>query len=149
MAPTPSQFNGPAAEESPERASARLLRRALHQLEQDALADAAVGDAQPADRPSGADCVEDGAAAEHEIGALASNARVGGAALDVEPREMARDQLDLVEGQHAAIDKGADIARQSEMHPGQGRHCAGTAEHLDLAGADLAADAVLALEGLK
>ena len=62
---------------------------------------------------------------------------------------MARDQLDLVEGQHAAIDKGADIARQSEMHPGQGRHCAGTAEHLDLAGADLAADAVLALEGLK
>src|SRR2546421_6357993 len=103
MAPTPSQFNGPAAEESPERASARLLRRALHQLEQDALADAAVGDAQPTDRPSGADCVEDGAAAKHEIGALASNARVGGAALDVEPRQMVRDPSDLIEGHDASI----------------------------------------------
>ena len=45
-------------------------RAALHQVEQDALADAAVGDAQPADRPGGADRVEDGAAAQHQIGAF-------------------------------------------------------------------------------
>src|SRR5437763_15083813 len=118
MSPTPSQFNGPAAEESTERASERLLRRALHQIEQEALANAAVGDAQPADRPSGADCVEDGAAAEQEMGALASNARVGGAALDDEPREMARDQLDLSEGQHAALDQGPARARPSALPPG-------------------------------
>src|SRR4051794_26875427 len=44
---------------------------ALHELEQDALADAAIGDAQPANRPSGADRIEDGAAAQHQVGTLA------------------------------------------------------------------------------
>src|SRR6266853_5710825 len=101
---------------------------ALHQLEQDALADAAVGDAQPADRPGGADRIEDGAAAQYQIGALAADAGIGGAAFDVEPGEMARHQLDLIEGQHAAVDKGADIARQGEMHPGEGRDRAGATE---------------------
>src|SRR5436190_5047001 len=116
-----------------------LLRAALHQLEQDALADAAIGNAQPADRPGGADRIEDGAAAQHQVGALAADAGIGGATFDVEPSEMARHQLDLIEGQHAAVDKGADVARQGEMHPGQCRYRAGTAEHLHLAGADLAA----------
>ena len=121
-------------------------RRAVHQVEQDALADAAIGDAQAADRPGRADRVEDGAAAQHQIGALAADAGVGGAALDVEPGEMARDDLDLVEGQHAAVDHRADIARQRQIDAGQRRHRARAAEHLHLAGADLAADAVQLLE---
>src|SRR5207244_7729220 len=81
----------------------------VHQVEQDALADAAIGDAQPADRPDRADRVEDGAAAQHQVGALAADAGVGGAALEVEPGEVARDDLDLVEAQRAAVDQRADI----------------------------------------
>src|SRR6202158_2536147 len=70
-----------------------LLGAALHQFEQDAFADAAIGDAQPADRPGGADRIEDGAAAQHQIGALAPDARAGGAALDIQPGKMPRHQL--------------------------------------------------------
>src|SRR5205085_10293135 len=57
-----NQFNDALRKE----ARSRLERGALHQLEQDALADAAVGDAQPGDGPGGADRIEDRAAAEHE-----------------------------------------------------------------------------------
>src|SRR5690349_6790646 len=52
----------------------------VHQVEEDAFADAAVGDAQAADRPGRADRVEDGAAAEDQVGALAPDAGAGGAA---------------------------------------------------------------------
>ena len=118
----------------------------LHQVEQDAFADAAIGDAQAADRPGRADRVENGAAAEHQIGALAPDAGAGGAARDIEPGKVARDQLDLVEGQGAAVDQRADLTRQRKGHPGQRRYRTRAAEHLHLAVADLAPDAVAFLE---
>ncbi len=43
---------------------------APHEAEKDALANAAIGDAQLADRPEPADRVENGAAGENEIGPL-------------------------------------------------------------------------------
>ena len=71
----------------------------LHQVEEDALPDAAIGDAQAADRPGRADRIEDRAAAQHQIGAFAADARVGGPSGEVETGEMGRDDRDLLEGQ--------------------------------------------------
>ena len=50
-----------------------------HQVHQDALAQAAVGDAQAVGREGAPDRLEDGAAGEHEIGAVAADAGVRGA----------------------------------------------------------------------
>src|SRR5208282_2491807 len=102
----------------------------IHQIEQDALTHAAIGDAQPADRPGRADRVKDRATGEHQIGALAANAWARRAAGEVEPGQMARDLIDLVEGQGAAIDHGADIARQREMDAGERRYRTRAADHL-------------------
>ena len=65
------------------------LQQPLHQVEEDALPDAAIGDAQAADRPHQTDRVENRAAAQHQIGALMPDTGVGGAAFDIKPRQMA------------------------------------------------------------
>src|SRR5215472_3997139 len=91
-----------------------LMAGAAHQVEEDALAHAAVGDAQLADRPGGADRIEDRATRQHQIGALAADAGAGGTPGEVEPGEMARHLVDLPEGQRAAVDHRADVARQRE-----------------------------------
>src|SRR5665213_3934362 len=107
-----------------------MLGAAVYQIEQDALAHAAVGDAELADRPGRADRVEDRAAAEHQVGALAADAGARRAAGEVEPGQMARHLVDLREGERAAVDHRADVARQSEMNAGQRRHRARAADHL-------------------
>ena len=66
----------------------------------------------------------------------------GGAAGKVESGEMVRDAVDLREGEGAAVDHRADIARQRHMNPGERRHGARAADHLDAARADMAADVV-------
>jgi hypothetical protein len=60
----------------------------VDQIKQDALAHPAIGDAQPANRPGLADRIEDGAAAQHEIGALAADARARSPAGKIETGEM-------------------------------------------------------------
>ena len=51
-----------------------------HHLHQHAFAQAAVGDAQPLARKRAADRFEDGAAGEHQVGALGADAGIGDAA---------------------------------------------------------------------
>jgi len=55
-----------------------------HQVEENALAYTPIGDPQSTNRPSRTDRVENGATAQHQIGALTSDARVGGVAVKVE-----------------------------------------------------------------
>ena len=52
-----------------------------HQRRQDALAQTAVGNSQALARPQAQDRLEDGAAGEHEVGAVAADARLGDALL--------------------------------------------------------------------
>src|SRR5271157_4944821 len=85
---------------------------ALHQIEENALAHAAIGDPQSADRPSRADCVENRAPAQNQVGALAADTGVGGAAGQIEAGEVTRDPGDLLESQGAAVNQRAGVARQ-------------------------------------
>src|SRR5207253_162649 len=71
-----------------------------HQIEEDPFPDPAIGDAQPADRPGRANRVEDRAAAQHQIGALAADTGTGSASGEVEACQMGRNHRDLLEGQH-------------------------------------------------
>ena len=57
-----------------------------HQVHQDALAQAAIGDAQAVRGEGAADRLKDGAAGEHEVGALAADAGIFGAAVEIERR---------------------------------------------------------------
>src|SRR5262249_9214875 len=84
---------------------------ALHQVEENTLAHTPVGDTQATDGPSRTDRVEDGTAAQHQISTLAADAGIGRAAVKVEPGEIGRNGRDLLEGQHAAVDERANIAR--------------------------------------
>src|SRR5664279_2037222 len=73
------------------RLSAYTDRAVLaHHLHQHALAQAAIGDPQPRQRKRTADRVENGAARQHQIGALDADAVVAGAFL-IAHGEQARD----------------------------------------------------------
>ena len=60
-----------------------------HQGRQDAFAQTAVGNAQPLARPHAQDGLEDRAAGEHEVGAVAADARLGDALLVGAPQQVA------------------------------------------------------------
>ena len=96
----------------------------MHQIEEDALPDPAIGDPQAADRPGLTNRVEDRAAAQYEIGALAANTRIGGTPRKVETREMGGHDRYLLECEDAAVDERAGITRQCQMDAREGRHCA-------------------------
>ena len=63
---------------------------ARHQRAQDALADAAVGDAEVLGRPDVDDRLEDRAAGDDQVGALAADARQSRALLIVHARRSSR-----------------------------------------------------------
>src|SRR5690349_20157080 len=101
-----------------------------HHLHQHALAQPAIGDAQPPAREGASHGIEDGAAGEHEIGALGTDAGVGDAIL-IAPVEQPLDHrghLDI--GQPAAVDPAAVITLEIKEHARDGGHRAGGAEHV-------------------
>ena len=83
-----------------------------HHLDQHAFAQAAVGDAQPRQRKGLADGIEDGAAREHQVGALDADAGVGGALLDSSsPSSRVDGGGDIGIAHPDAVDAPAIVAR--------------------------------------
>ena len=83
------------------------------------------------------DRLEDGAAGEHEIGALVADAGVGGA-LGVAHGAQRRDRrVDLGAASHRPSTGAAVVARQVEMHAGDRRHRPGGAEQMEARAARL------------
>ena len=85
-----------------------------HHLDQHALAQTAIGDAQSLARKKSANGVEDGAAGEHEIGALGADAGIGRALVETHRHELADDARYLIVGQPAAVDAPAIVAPQAQ-----------------------------------
>src|SRR5690606_24332808 len=67
----------------------------MHHPEQDALAQAAIGDAHTIARESPADRLEDGAARQHEIGAFATDTGIGCASGIVHFDQLVDDRQDV------------------------------------------------------
>ena len=109
-------------------AAPRRYPSARIKLHQDALAQAAVGDAQPAALPFAPDRLEHGAAGEHQVGALAPDAGIVAPRLVVHAAQLQHHPLDLVVLHPQPVDIAAVVARQVEMHAGERRHRAGGAE---------------------
>src|SRR5262249_26720768 len=101
-----------------------------HQLHQNALAQAAVGDAQALARKGTPDRLEDRAAGEHEVGALGADARVRDALGVARGDEMIEHAGNLGFRHPAAVDVAPLVARQLEMHAGDRRHGPGGAEQM-------------------
>ena len=104
-----------------------------HHLDQHALAQAAVGDAQARQREGVADRVENGAAGQHQIGALDADAIVVGALLVAHAEQPLDDGGDVGIVHPDAVDAAAVVARQIEMDAGQRRHGARRAEQVHVA----------------
>src|SRR6185437_11663083 len=121
-------------------------RSAVEQPEQDAFANAAIGDAQPPDRPGEADRFEDGAARENHVRALAADAGMSDALLIAHRGKARRNALHMLEAQDRAVDEAAVVARQLQMNAGERRHRSRAAEHLHVAAGDLRADTMARLE---
>src|SRR5262249_20912052 len=101
-----------------------------HHLHQHALAQAAVGNPQPPAREGAAHSIENGAAGEHEIGALGADAGIGDTIL-VAPAEQPLDHAgDLGVAHPAAVDAAAVVAGKFEEHAGDRRYGAGGTEHV-------------------
>ena len=82
-----------------------------HHVAQDALAQAPVGDAQALGREMRPDRLENGAAGEHQVGALVADAGVGGA-LGVAHGAQPRDRpVDLRPAEPEAVDRAPVVAR--------------------------------------
>ena len=95
----------------------------------------AVGDAQPLARKRAADRLEDGAAGQHEIGALGADAGIGDAAFVAHGEQPLDHARDLRVAHPAAVDAAAVVARQIEMDAGDRRHRARGAEQVQPRGA--------------
>ena len=76
-----------------------------HHLHQHALAQAAVGDAQPPARKHAADRIEDGAAGQHQVGALGADAGIGDALLVAHRQQPLDHPRDLRRVHPAAVDR--------------------------------------------
>ena len=108
---------------TPLRALARPERAVLaHHLDQHAFAQAPVGDAQTRQREGFADRVENGAAGQHQIGALDADAIIVGAFLVAHVAQALDDGGDVGIVHPDAVDPPAIVARQIEMDPGKRRH---------------------------
>src|ERR1700689_5372419 len=86
-----------------------------HHLDQHALAQAAVGDAQPWQRERVADRIEDGATRQHQVGALDADAIVAGALLVAHTKQARDHGGDVGILQPDAVDAAAIVAREIEM----------------------------------
>ena len=117
---------------SPSRRHGLAIPHAVlaHHLHQHALAQAAVGDAQPLARERAADRFQDGAAGEHQVGALGADAGVGDAVLVAHGEQPLDHAGDLAVAHPAAVDAAALVARQLEIDAGDGRDRARGAEQM-------------------
>src|SRR5260370_733374 len=114
------------------RTSMATTSTLAHHPDQQALSEAAIGDAQPWQRKRIADRIEDGAAGQHQIGALDADAIVGGALL-IAHAEQARDGRGDISVAHPdAIDPPAVVSGQIELNASQRRHGAGGAEQVHI-----------------
>ena len=101
-----------------------------HQLDQHALAQAAVGDAQALARKRAPDRLQDRAAGQHQVGALGADAGIGGAILVAHAHQPLDHAGHLDLAHPAAIDAATIVARQVEMNAGDGRHRTRGAEQM-------------------
>ena len=86
-----------------------------HQLAQDALAQAAIGDPEALGRPYRADRLEDGAAGKHKVGPVRADARIGDALLEVPADQPFDHSVDAVAVHPQAVDPAAIVAFEVEM----------------------------------
>src|SRR6202046_1476481 len=93
-----------------------------HHLDQHAFAQAAIGDAQARAREGAANGVEDGAAGEHQVGALAADAGIGSAFVEAHVYELPDHARNLVVGEPAAVDAPAVVSLEVEKHAGNRGH---------------------------
>ena len=106
----------------------------MHHAQQDAFAQAAIGDADALARERAADRLEDRAAGQHQIGALAADAgirRPGG----IVHLDQAVDHCEDIALMHPQpVDLAPVVARQVEMDAGDRGDRAGGAEQVEAAG---------------
>ena len=77
-----------------------------------------------------ADGIEDGAARQHQIGALDADAIIAGALLIAHAKQPRDGRGDIRIAHPDAVDPAAVVAQQIEMDAGQRRHRAGGAEQV-------------------
>ena len=82
-----------------------------------------------------ADRFQNGAAGEHQVGALGADAGIGDAALVAHGEQPLDHAGDLAVAHPAAVDAAALVARQIEIDAGDGGHRARGAEHVQAFGA--------------
>ena len=115
----------------PPRPAVRADAIGAHQLREDALAQAPVGDADALGGKAGADRLEDRAAREHQVGALDADAAVGGA-IGIAHRAQPPDRgVDFAARQPEPVDRAPVVAGEIEMHAGDRRHGARRAEQME------------------
>ena len=103
----------------------------VHQRNQNAFAQATIGDADTLGRPFAADGLEDGAAGQHQIGAVAADAGMGDAAVEGHGEQDLHGLVDLAALHPQAIDLLALVALEAEMQAGQRGDGARGADEVD------------------
>ncbi len=120
-----------------------------HQFAQDALAQAAIGDPEAFGRPDGADRLENGAAGEHQIGAVGADAGIGDALLKIPADQPLDHGIDAVAVHPQPVDAASVVTLEVEMHAGKGRDRAGSAEQVEFRACNDVPEAVAPFEGFK
>ena len=121
----------------------------IHQGNQDAFAQAAIGHAHPLGRPFPADGFKNGAAGQHQIGAVAADTGMGHPPLEGHIEQDAHDIVHFPALEPEPVDLLPLIALKAEMKPGQGRHRARGADQMHGMGADHLAQLFPAAELLE
>src|ERR1700733_10239167 len=101
-----------------------------HHLDENALAEAAVGDPQPRTGKGAADRFENGTAGEHEVGTLRADAGIGDTLLVGHGEQAVDYHRHLTVVEPAAVDPAPVVAGQIETDAGNGGHRPRGAEHV-------------------
>ena len=109
----------------------RLPAVARHQRAQDALADAAVGNAQILGWPDLDDRLQDRAAGDDQVGALVANAGQARALFIIHAGDHRADLLHRFDRHVQPVDRAPIVGRQSEVDAGERGHRAAGAEQAD------------------
>ena len=117
-----------------------------HQRGEDAFAQAAVGNAQALTGPDPQQRLEDGAARQHQIGALLPDAGLRHPLGIRHAHQIAGHVAHVARRQPATIDARALVDRKLEVDAGDGGDRAGGAEEMRAFARDPLAEAVLRLE---
>uniref|UniRef100_A0A0N5A029 PE-PGRS family protein n=1 Tax=Parastrongyloides trichosuri TaxID=131310 RepID=A0A0N5A029_PARTI len=116
---------------APATPSAGLLAVLAHPLQQQALAQAPVGDADALARPGALDRVKDRRARQHQIGAVGADAAFGRSACRAQGLEPQGGRLAVCARHPQAVDQIALIAAQAQVDAGQAGDRARGADHVD------------------